>query len=661
MSLLQKKILLGLILLGLLSLAGLGIQGVCKNREKANYVFAQAYEDFQNHDYQNSYYLFKKVSLFSDLKPVALFHQGESAQNIEDYKSAIKQYQLVFNNYPNHELSAISMYRVAQLLYKDQPRLASKHFKKIIEQYPDTDYALASEYYLGCLLLSKYSDGELIFPKSAKSDVEKAFRNYLSKAPSGRFSLQVVEKWSKLEVEHNVDDLMLMANTYFLFDENEKAKELLDKIDIKENWAFGVKNSYAMKDYSQVRFLLKSGLKKYAQYVDEKDLINALEIYLSLEKSRYNAIEELLKNDFINGRDYLLSQKCSQIKLELREACYNELYLKYSKGNFAGDALSNIFFEKIRKNDYANAIKIGYDHLEKYPNINSSAKVLFWIGKIYEKNNDYTKYTQIYKDVIVKYPDSYYAYRAYIRLNHFDNSLISDIYQSKQVEFPYQYSKNSVVAKLIEFEDYDVLQEYYQDDDFVKSWILYEKGDLTHSTLVARDAIDKLVKKPDKHDLRWRLVYPLVFEEDIKKYSDLAKNNTLLMTSLVREESYFNKNAQSSVGARGLMQLMPQTAKEITKAYGISLKNIDKLFDEETNLKAGNYYYASLKRELNGNNIAAIASYNGGIGAYKNWQKKLNYEDIDEFIEQIPYLETQNYVKKIYRSYWNYLRLYQED
>ena len=64
---------------------------------------------------------------------------------------------------------------------------------------------------------------------------------------------------------------------------------------------------------------------------------------------------------------------------------------------------------------------------------------------------------------------------------------------------------------------------------------------------------------------------------------------------------------------------------------------------------------------LNNLDISAIAAYNGGIGSIGNWQKNLNYADTDEFVEQIPYPETKNYVKKVFRSYWNYLRIYVDE
>ena len=61
---------------------------------------------------------------------------------------------------------------------------------------------------------------------------------------------------------------------------------------------------------------------------------------------------------------------------------------------------------------------------------------------------------------------------------------------------------------------------------------------------------------------------------------------------------------------------------------------------------------------LSGMDVSSIAAYNGGVGSVNSWQKSIFYNDTDEFVEQIPYPETQYYVKKVFRSYWNYIRIY---
>ena len=162
--------------------------------------------------------------------------------------------------------------------------------------------------------------------------------------------------------------------------------------------------------------------------------------------------------------------------------------------------------------------------------------------------------------------------------------------------------------------------------------------------------------KPDKYDLRWRLVYPLNYYDTIKHYAEKARNNIPLILSIIREESYFDPKAQSVVGASGLMQIMPATANEIAKRY--ELDELYNLFDADTNIMLGNYYYSELRSLLSGFDVSAIAAYNGGIVNVQQWKTSLYYNDTDELIEQIPYPETQDYVKKVFRSYLNYVRIY---
>jgi len=170
--------------------------------------------------------------------------------------------------------------------------------------------------------------------------------------------------------------------------------------------------------------------------------------------------------------------------------------------------------------------------------------------------------------------------------------------------------------------------------------------------------MQNLDEKPEKTDLRWRLVYPTFLYDDMREHAKTAGNNAVLMLSLTREESYFNPNAQSYVGAVGLMQLMPETAKEINRIKGLGMRSLDELKDSDTNMKLGNFYYNHLLNNLGQNNILSVASYNGGIGSINRWKEGLEYRDIDEFVEKIPYAETKNYVKKVFRTYWNYARIY---
>ena len=100
---------------------------------------------------------------------------------------------------------------------------------------------------------------------------------------------------------------------------------------------------------------------------------------------------------------------------------------------------------------------------------------------------------------------------------------------------------------------------------------------------------------------------------------------------------------------------MPATADEIAKAYGLS----NNLYNPENNIHLGSLYYAKMRRSLNDKDMSAIMAYNGGWAAVTRWKNRLNYTDMDDFVEKIPYPETQTYLKKVLRSYWNYSNIYQ--
>ena len=425
--------------------------------------------------------------------------------------------------------------------------------------------------------------------------------------------MNAVNNWLEFADNISKDDYLLMAKSCFYFAEYEKAAELLKKTDVHESWAFDVKNSYSMKNYSRAKFLTENGLQKYSSYAPEDEIIEAIDTYLTFAEQKNPAVERLLGISTGKGRDYLLNLKCQNTPQKDKQACYNNLYIKYPNGRFSADALANIFFSKVQSHDYANAKKVGMDHLNKFGNSNSAPMVMFWLGKIGEKTNNYEEYSNYY---------------------------------------------NNIIVKLVELGDYEVVGEFLGDDEFIKSWVAYKKGDYSHSMLIARDAMEKIKDKPDKYDLRWRLVYPLIYFDDVENYSKETGNSLPLMISLIREESYFDPLAQSMVGASGLMQLMPATASEINSKFGLGMDIYKELFNPKMNIKLGNYYYKFLRNNLEGYDVSSIAAYNGGIGSIQRWKTTLHYNDTDEFVEQIPYPETKNYVKKVFRSYWNYIRIY---
>lgn len=130
-----------------------------------------------------------------------------------------------------------------------------------------------------------------------------------------------------------------------------------------------------------------------------------------------------------------------------------------------------------------------------------------------------------------------------------------------------------------------------------------------------------------------------------------------LVYALIRQESRFNPNAKSWAGARGLMQIMPGTARFVARTNGIKLKNRSKLYTPETNLELGQRYIEMLLKEseVSDNLFKLAVAWNGGPGNLRKWKRNTKYlDDPIFFIESIPSYETRTFVERVLTNFWIY-------
>lgn len=156
-----------------------------------------------------------------------------------------------------------------------------------------------------------------------------------------------------------------------------------------------------------------------------------------------------------------------------------------------------------------------------------------------------------------------------------------------------------------------------------------------------------------------RFSFPKGFESEVKKFAAENGLEELLVYSLIREESRFEMMAVSHANAFGLMQIIIPTAKEVAEKTGAGEITREKLFLPEVNIKIGSRYLAQVLKRFKGDTVAALAGYNAGPSRVAKWRRgPLKDLEPDEFTEEIPFRETRNYVKRIFRSYGAYRALY---
>jgi len=154
-----------------------------------------------------------------------------------------------------------------------------------------------------------------------------------------------------------------------------------------------------------------------------------------------------------------------------------------------------------------------------------------------------------------------------------------------------------------------------------------------------------------------RMVYPWPYRETIEIYSEQYGLDPYLVAAVVKVESGFNPGAVSARGARGLMQLMPETAEWIAAQKGDTFQT-ELLFEPKFNISLGCWYLADLLDQYEGETVLALAAYNGGRGSVSGWLKSREWDGTFDSLEDIPFGETRNFVRKVMRTHKIYRFLY---
>ncbi len=141
--------------------------------------------------------------------------------------------------------------------------------------------------------------------------------------------------------------------------------------------------------------------------------------------------------------------------------------------------------------------------------------------------------------------------------------------------------------------------------------------------------------------------FPLGYAKKIQENSVQHKLNPVILFGLIRRESAFNEKAYSPSGARGLMQIMPGTGRQIARHFKERWRGSNSLYNPVTNLKYGSYYYQKLLTQFNGNYAIALAAYNAGPERVKKWLPETESLPADIWIETIPFHETREYVTAV--------------
>jgi soluble lytic murein transglycosylase len=194
-----------------------------------------------------------------------------------------------------------------------------------------------------------------------------------------------------------------------------------------------------------------------------------------------------------------------------------------------------------------------------------------------------------------------------------------------------------------------------------QAFVYYQKGELVRARTVMRRAYPQYLTAQGEALPApiLQIMFPLTYWDAIKKNAAIHELDPYVVAALIAQESMFDPRARSSANAWGLMQIVPSTGRRLARALGVRRFTTSMLTNGETNIRLGTLYFKRLVTQFGGV-YYALASYNAGENRVVRWKAERPGMDEDEFIDDIPFPETQNYVKRILGSAEDYRRLYGE-
>jgi len=624
------------------------------SRNRAKFLLAN---DALNQDEAESALVY-----FQDLKkdyqviaPYVLLQEAKAYQQMQELEQVKQICQSILDKYPNSEivpdvlnLLGIDRPEYRQILIKKFPFHPVTHnlARQILQENPQQWQLL--------LLLAKYSRDPNIDPLRDRLVLE-----YPSKLEQADWEAIADGYWREGEHRKAADAYKLSANT-------------------PQNLYRTARGFHRNGNIYQAK---RAYQRLIREYHDAKETGSAL-LYLASISGGYQGIFYLDKvvDKFPElTANALLSQSIIHQALGNSTAAnqtQEKAFAKYGDSTIVLDYRWRKARSFAARGNYRAAWQWG-EAIAKTNNVGSSPKAIFWMGKWAQRLGDKENAEQAFRKAITLHPQSYYAWRSAVMLG-WDVGNFSTLRQKEiNLDLTQDYTPLPVGS--------DVLQELYLLGQYEAAWVklrseivdpqkltvkeqfseailLQKLGNIRAGmqqiwNLAQRDsALDRIQwRSLRKTNSYWYGLFPFPYQEQILTQGKQRELNSLLTISVMRKESTFDPKIDSRVGALGLMQVLPSTAKWVSQQMKLSEYD---LFNAGDNIKIGTWYLAQNHQRYKNDSLLAIASYNAGTGNVSKWKRRYSLDDPDVFVENIPFPETKDYVEGVFGNYWNYLRLY---
>jgi soluble lytic murein transglycosylase len=360
---------------------------------------------------------------------------------------------------------------------------------------------------------------------------------------------------------------------------------------------------------------------------------------------------------------------------------FRELAQKFPKHRYAERAAWKAGWAAYRSQRFAEAITFFETAAAAFPRADYRPSWLYWAGRSRDQLNDTTTANERYRLVVADYRNSYYGRLAATLLTTRRQPVLPSASAPlattlATVKVP---PTEALIRELTALQLYDealrevqYAQRVWGDSPPLQAttaWIRNRQGlglraqerfnAVRGAITLMRRAYPQFLAAGGE-DLPadvLQIIFPIDYWPLIQKYSKMHGLDPFLVTALMAQESTFTAEIRSSANARGLMQLMPSTGRIYARKLGMRSFSTASLLQPEMNVRLGTQYFKDLVDRFGGVHYA-LAGYNAGEHRVAKWLTEAPGLPTDEFIDNIPFPETQNYVKRILGTAEDYRRLY---
>jgi soluble lytic murein transglycosylase len=675
--------------------------------------FSEAVKHFGDGSYIIAeYYLHMIEDTYLTLQDHIFYYLAKSLLMQEKYEQAKEYYERLLYNFPNSIWIEKSALELADIYYLTQEyQVAEEKYTDFINMYLNSEYLPYSIYMRAAC---QEIDGRA-------SDAFTGYKKVWLEHPSSEYSDISFYDIKRMEEEGTINTFLpsaeelfargeLLFGDYLYHDAIEQFTKIIEEYpsdsyspELHSSVCFKIGMSYYnLGQYDNAREWLSVCYEQHPESNLADDVIFFLgRVYTNLDDDpgAVSYYQELLsKYPSSNYGDDALYRmgRIYSINNDVEKAIENfrKVFDLYPSGDKTDEALWELGWIYYKSGDYNSAKETFSDIANIFRGTTLEEKALYWLAKCNIKIGDMGKAEELCSQIVDIGNYSYYTFSAMElcsstgekpeiqaidpRISPEDpgvEKMLPGIFENldrgniivdgqadhitKAVELIKLNFNNSAS---IEIEaGSDILKE--SPGRVLEIATLYFRSDDYSNCLRLIYGNINYIKKNLSEDYlayTYYLYYPYGFRDIVDKYSKAYELDPLFVLAVIRQESSFKKDAGSYAGARGLMQIMPSTGSGIARQLGIEDFSEEMLLDPEININLGTYYLRRQLDNFSNDLVYCLGAYNGGPASMSDWINRFGPLDEDEFIENITFLETKEYIKRVLGNYYFYQMLYRE-